>query len=318
MHARTSSFEIGTGVAENHGLNRIRTVGFIVTSLLPLVFVWISLRSLAAITLRDDTYSHIPLIPLLSLFLIFADRRRIISRTDSGWKIGSVFLLAGVACFALGELKVWHGSLGNELSIAMLGVVLAWTGAFALFFGASALRAARFPFLFLVFMVPIPEPLLSRTILLLQQGSADVSAMIFNVCGIPVLRQGFDFALPGVVIRVAEECSGIRSTLALFMMAVLASHLFLRRFWKEVLLCLLVFPVAIFKNGLRIVTLSTLAVYVDPGFLHGRLHEYGGMVFFAAGLVPLACVLSLLQKTENAKSGNTLGWHVPGFGSGRR
>jgi len=53
------------------------------------------------------------------------------------------------------------------------------------------------------------------------------------------------------------------------------------------------------KNGLRIATLSTLAVYVNPAFLHGRLHEYGGVVFFSAGLIPLALVLRLLQRTES-------------------
>jgi exosortase len=180
----------------------------------------------------------------------------------------------------------------------MLGVVLAWAGAFAFFFGQNALRAARFHFLFLLFMLPVPEPLLSRTVLLLQKGSADVAAFLFNSLGIPAFRQGLVFTLPGIAIRVAEECSGIRSTLALLILSLLAGHMLLRDFWTKALPCLLVFPVAIFKNGLRIFTLSTLAVYVDAGFLHGRLHRFGGMVFFATGLIPLALALILLRKLE--------------------
>jgi len=267
--------------------------------------VWLSMRSLAAIMLRNDTYSHIPLIPVVSFFLIYSERAQIFSQVSSGWKVGSLFLLGGVVCFVFGQLNWLAMSLESALSIEALGIVLAWAGAFALFFGSKTLRAARFPFLFLLFMIPLPDPVLHRTIVLLQEGSSSVTAFLFNLIGVPVFRQGFDFTLPGVVIRVAEECSGIRSTLALVIMSVLAGHIFLRNIWNKIFLCLLVFPITVFKNGLRIVTLSTLAISVNPGFLHGRLHHFGGIVFFAAGLIPLALCLFWFQKIESAKPPST-------------
>jgi exosortase len=118
---------------------------------------------------------------------------------------------------------------------------------------------------------------------------------------VPYLRQGFDFTLPGVRIRVAEECSGIRSTLALLITTLLACHLFLRSSWKRLILCLVVVPIAMLKNGLRIFTLSTLAVYVNPGFLHGNLHKYGGIPFFAVALIPIAMLLIFLEKSDNPR-----------------
>jgi exosortase len=281
-----------------HQQNGARIIVFALLSIIPIVFVCLTMKSLAAITLRDDTYSHIPLIPAVSLFLLYLRRRTIFDRLSSAWKTGISSVLLGVACIAFGEANPLHWSTENRLSMAMLGVVLIWAGSFALCFGSQALRLARFPFFFLFFMIPLPEFVLHQTITFLQQESADASAFIFGIFGIPYLRQGVDFALPGVVIRVAEECSGIRSTLALLIMAILLSYWCLRTFWKKALLCLLIFPVAIFKNGLRIVTLSTLAVYVNPGFLHGRLHEYGGVAFFGAGLIPLLLVLRILQMTE--------------------
>lgn len=294
--SKVNAPEIGGARVGNNPANYFLIAGFCLVSVLPLAFVWITMRSLAAITLRDDTYSHIPLIPIVSSFLIYLERNRIFCCHSSDRKIGAALLLAGAACFALTQLDPRLVSSNDGFSLAMTAVVLAWAGSFALFFGAGALRAATFPFLFLGFMIPIPELLLNRTIFLLQSGSADASGWIFNIWEIPVFRQGFDFALPGVVIRVAEECSGIRSTLALVIVAVLAGHFFLRSFWKTVLLCVLVFPVSIFKNGLRIVTLSTLAAYVNPGFLHGNLHRYGGVVFFVVGLAPLVLSLALLRK----------------------
>jgi len=280
----------------------VRLAGFALVSLLPLAVVWISMRELATTTLENDTYSHIPLIPAISLFLLYSERQRVFSRLSSGWRSGFGLLLAALACFALTKFVPALGSGENVLSMTMLATILAWAGAFALFFGPHALREARFPLLFLVFMIPIPPIVLERAIFYLQLQSANAASLFFKIFGVPVFREGFIFNLPGISIRVAEECSGIRSTLALLIMAVLAGHLFLRTPWKKVALCLLVFPFAILKNGLRITTLSVLAAYVNPDFLHGNLHKYGGMVFFAAGLVPLALILMAFQKTDFEKA----------------
>lgn len=64
------------------------------------------------------------------------------------------------------------------------------------------------------------------------------------------------------------------------------------------MLWILVLPVAMVKNGLRIATLSTLAVYVNKNFLYGRLHRSGGFVFFFIGLVVLSGALRLLQRGD--------------------
>jgi exosortase len=256
------------------------------------------MHSVFALALQNDTYTHIPLIPLVSIVLIYSERRRIFSNISHGWAAGIALTILGAVLIGIARINVWQLSLANQLSLVLFGFVLLWIGAFLLLFGARAFREARFPLLFLLFTIPIPEPILSWSILQLQEGSAKATAVIFTLLGIPYLQNDLIFSLPGVAIRVAEECSGIRSTLALLIMAVLASHLFLKTTWKQVLLCVLVVPMSIAKNGLRIAALSALSIYVDGGFLHGRLHEYGGMVFFAAALLPLALLCGYLQKTE--------------------
>lgn len=288
----------GPIAAASAAAKRDRIVIFALASIVPVIFVCLTMKSLAAVTLRNDSYSHLPLIPVISVFLIFSRRRQVLSHLSTAWRIGGAFVTTGLACLALGNLNPWHWGTENEVSMVMLGVVLTWVGSFALCFGSRASRVARFPLLFLLFMIPLPELVLHRTTVFLQQESANATAFMFSIFGTPYLQQGVDFSLPGVVIHVAEECSGIRSTLALLILATLVSYWSLRTFWKKALFCLLVFPVAIFKNGLRIAILSILAVYVNPAFLHGSLHQYGGVVFFMAGLVPLGLVLRWFQRTE--------------------
>jgi exosortase len=129
-------------------------------------------------------------------------------------------------------------------------------------------------------------------------GSTEATYGFFKLTGVPVLREGFTFNLPGMSIEVAKQCSGIWSSIALFITSIVAGQLFLRTGWKRVILVLSIFPITIFKNGLRIVTLSLLGTYVDPGILGSELHKSGGIPFFFVALMLLAPILFWLRKTE--------------------
>jgi exosortase len=271
--------------------------GYLLTCILPAVFLWDLTNGLLALILRDETYSHIPFVPVVSAFFIFREYPTIFAQPARGWKISGAIVLAGTASLVLARLNPWHWSQSGQISLLVLGFVLVWAGAFGIFFGEKAMRNASFPLLFLLFAIPIPAPLLSEIIVLLQRGSADAVSVAFRIIGVPAVRHGFDFALPGVTIEVAEECSGIRSTLALVMTAVLAGHLWLRSFPRTLLLCIATVPISIAKNALRIAVLSWLAIYVDPRYLLGNIHhQYGGILFFGFGLLAMGIALVLLQR----------------------
>lgn len=272
-------------------------VGYLLTCILPAVFLWDLTNGLFALILRNETYSHIPFVPVVSAFFIFWEHPTIFARSARGWKISGAIALAGIAGLVLARLNPWHWSQSGQISLLVFGFVLVWAGAFGIFFGGNAMREASFPLLFLLFAIPIPAPLLSEIVGLLQRGSADAVSVAFRIMGVPAVRRGFDFALPGVTIQVAEECSGIRSTLALVMTAVLAGHLWLRSFPRTFLLCIATVPISIAKNALRIAVLSWLAIYVDPQFLLGSIHhQYGGILFFGFGLLAMGITLVLLQR----------------------
>jgi len=268
---------------------------------LPVLVKWLPLTRLLVLMLHDSTYSHIPLIPVVSGVLIWLDRERIFARVSPSWTVAGVSLVLSVVSFWLSSANVWEFSVANRPTFLMGGLVLAWASAFAACFGADAVRKASFELLFLLFAIPIPEPLLSHLIGALQTGSADAADAAYRIFGVPVLRDGYVFALPGVSIRVAEECSGIRSTLALLITTVLAGHLWIRSRAGVLLLAILVVPVAIVKNGLRIVTLSCLAAYVDPSWLYGRLHRYGGIPFFLLDLLMMGLAFRLVLWWQRPK-----------------
>lgn len=277
-------------------------LGFLFLCALPFALASSPSKALLDLVRTDDGFSQLMIVPLVSAFLIYERRSAIFSSIGFGWTSGSSLLIIGAAAVAGASFNLLHLAGRNLGVLLVIGIVTIWMGAFVLLFGASSFRAALFPLSFLLFSVPIPEPLRSHIVSVLQQGSAAAAEAFFRLAGVPCFRQGLTFSLPGIAIRVAEECSGIRSSLALLITTVLASHLFLRTTWRRLLLCAAVVPLTVFKNGLRIATLSTLAIYVDPSFLTGDLHRHGGIVFFIIGLVPMALLLIFMQRSENRGS----------------
>jgi len=79
--------------------------------------------------------------------------------------------------------------------------------------------------------------------------------------------------------------SGIRSCLASALVGLMAGRVCLRYGWTRLALVVATIPIAIMKNALRISVLASLGAYVNPAFLHGRLHYYGGLVFTPLGVV---------------------------------
>jgi exosortase len=145
-------------------------------------------------------------------------------------------------------------------------------------------------------MTPTPTAVLSNVVYVLQKGSAEATEILFKLAGIPVHRQDFLFSLPGADIEIAEQCSGICSSLSLFLSDVLASHLFLQSAWKRACLILLTISIAIFKNTVRIVTISWFGIYVNSEIFYGALHTRGGLLFSVLALAMLGLFLLVLRE----------------------
>jgi len=250
---------------------------------------------------RDDS-SYLVVIPIISAWLLFMESHKIFRDLSYNLGFGGIFLFLA-CCTALATRLAGGNSLpGPQLPGYILSLVLVWVAGFALLFGKTASRAAYFPLLFLFLMVPLPDFLLDEVIHLLQAGSAWITGGIFDLLGVPALRDGLVFHLVGFNIEIARECSGIRSSMALLILALLVAHFQLHRFWNKALFVAAGLFMMILKNGIRIATLTLLAEYVDPGFLTGRLHHEGGIVFFVLTLLLLLPILSLLQRWESGRS----------------
>ena len=264
-----------------------------------LILFNLPLRQLFSLSTHNQLYSHMPLIPLVSLYFFFVERKRIFSETECCFQVGIPLVVLGLVFYLFGAGHQQDYPVNNYLAVMMFGFFLWILGAFVVSYGVGAFKEALFPLAFLIFLVPIPSFILDPYIRFLQRWSAEASYGVFKMIDVPLHREGFVFSLPGLTIEVAEQCSGIRSSLALFITSIVSGKLFLTTGWRRVILALCVFPIAVFKNGLRIVTISLLAAYVDPIFIERHwIHSSGGIPFFIVALLLLVPVVWGLRRWE--------------------
>lgn len=252
-------------------------------------------KQLFRLALANDQYSHILVVPFVTVAFIASDRRTVFNEMNS-YTIGIV-----PAALALFLMLRFSKSIAGEYYLfftTFCSVVFIIT-TFLLCFGRIAFARALFPLCFLLLMVPVPDLWIKPIIRLLQEGSAALTAILFRIIHLPALRQGLSFSLPGFDIQIAEQCSGIRSSIALCICSSVLGRLLLRTIWRRIALVLLTVPLVILKNALRIVTIASLGVYVNQGFLHGSLHHYSGLPF---SLVELAMILPLLMRWRRVES----------------
>ena len=277
----------------------IRNILFVSFSAAMLAVVFAPLKELITRSFHNQVYSHIILIPLVSGYFLYSKRRAIFSNMDYSFTTGGMLIIIGITLYLIGMSQRGKINQNDYLSLMTSAVLVCWTGGFTFFYGMQSFRNARFPLLFLIFMVPIPTLILDKIVFLLQKGSAEAAYGFFMLTGIPFVREGTTFHLPKLSIEVAEQCSGIRSSIALFITSILAGHLFLRTGWRKSILTLSIFPITMIKNGLRITVLALLGAYVDISFLtNSLLHKNGGILFFLLALSFLGSILWFLRKSE--------------------
>jgi exosortase C (VPDSG-CTERM-specific) len=176
-------------------------------------------------------------------------------------------------------------------------VLLLAASGFALV-GPRGVRAVAFPLGLLLFAFPMPTALIKGIEVFLQHGSAEVAHLLFNLSGTPNFRADLLFELPRISLMVAPQCSGIHSSLALFITSLVAGKLFLRASWRRIVLSVIVVPLALLRNGFRILTIGLLCVHIGPHMIDSAIHHQGGPIFFALSLVPFGALLWWLRRAE--------------------
>lgn len=248
----------------------------------------------------DELFSYIVLIPVISVYLGWLDRKKIsVAGRPAGLAAGCFVVLGTLF---LGWYLKQPPAQGNDaLCVVALSYVCFVTGSGCVFLGGAAMRVLAFSFFLLIFLLPFPQTVLESIETFLQHGSAEVADWMFTLSGMSYVRSGLEFKLPGIALRVAPECSGIHSTVVLFITSLVAGKMLLSKPGNRAILALFVVPLALARNAFRIFVLGELCVHVGPHMIDSPIHHRGGPLFFGLSLLPFFGLLFYLRKSENKK-----------------
>jgi exosortase C (VPDSG-CTERM-specific) len=268
------------------------------------------LIELIAYAWRTSGSSHILLMPFICWYFVRLRSVELLPKIRPGSRFA--LIPATLACLVLvvSKLPAINNLLPaktDALTLSIFSFVLFLLAGAFWFFGHEAMRAGAFPGALLLFIIPIPSPLLTLLKIFLQHTSAGAAQAFFDAFSTPNLRDGLVFYLPGIPLQVAEECSGINSTIVLFIVSLIAGNLFLRTTWKRVVFTLIIIPLGILRNGFRIFTIGQLCIHIDPSMIDSPIHHRGGPIFFALSLIPLFLLLYLLRRSDIPKASTTPG-----------
>jgi exosortase len=260
--------------------NGTLALGSVTIGLLVAVVYYQVLGKLVTDWWQIPDFSHGFLVPIFAAYLLW-EKRSILLAT----KIAPSW--SGIAVMALGLAVLLLGVYGSELFLSRVSLVILLAGLTLCFGGRLLLKELRFALLVLLLAIPIPAILFNQITFPLQLLASRLASDLLPLFAVPVLREGNVIVLPLMKLEVAEACSGIRSLMSLFTLAVFYGYFMEKSVWRRVALILASIPIAIAANALRILGTGLCVQYWDPDKAMGFFHEFSGWVIF---LVSLGCL----------------------------
>jgi exosortase len=154
--------------------------------------------------------------------------------------------------------------------------------------GGRVMRLLWFPLLYLGFIFPPPESVVAAVTNPLKMELSRASIALLDVFGYPIGGQGVRIYIGQYELLVAAACSGLNSLISLTAISLFYIYLRHQADWRYAgLLVLLIVPVALFSNLLRVLILILLTYYFGEATAQGFLHDFAGIFMFAIALAAM-------------------------------
>ena len=233
---------------------------------------------------QNPDWSHGFLIPVFCLYMIHLRKRPILEAPKTGSWVGLAVAAGSIALY----VECVRIKIGYPQALSIVTLI---AGLVLFLFGWRILKLTAFPIAFLLLAIPPPERLYRAFTQPLQQGAARVAAIVLNTITSGEIEQdGINLAyyMPGGrtgMFTVAGACSGMRSLMAFVALGLAMAYFSPRPTWHRIAMAVLVVPVALFCNVVRVVVTGAFQMYQKGDLASGTPHMVLGLGMFALGFV---------------------------------
>lgn len=228
-------------------------------------------------------HAYMPLVPFFSAWLVWEARERLRGPLAWWWP-GLAVTAAGVAALAA-------GGAADSLTLRAASLPVTLAGLALVGLGPARFGIVAFPVGFLAFLTPLPDPVIARLSLPLQELATDVAERSLAVLGIPFARDGLFIHLEPVTLHISEACNGLRFLLAMIVLSVAFAGAVLGRPGPGLLLVVGGIVLAVAANQVRVTGTALLAHAWGPAAATGLPHVAWGKAVYLAALLPFAALV---------------------------
>ena len=248
---------------------------------------------------RTEQNAHGPIVLAIGLCFLYLKAKKITSaqlqasQPSPLW--GGALLLLGVALYALGRSQSIYAVEIGSLIPALAAIVL-------IFFGSQVLRRLWFGFFFLFFMIPLPGSVVDVLTQPLKIVVSYGAEHFLYALGYPIARTGVILNMGQYQLLVADACAGLNSLFTLEALGLLYVNITRQESAaRNTLLALLIVPISIASNIIRVVVLALVTYHFGDAAGQGFVHSFSGMVLFITALLLIIAVDSALRTGLRAK-----------------
>ncbi|NLO07071.1 MAG: exosortase/archaeosortase family protein [candidate division WS1 bacterium] len=211
--------------------------------------------------------------------------------------------LVGFAIFGAGLLMYWASARTGTRLLAGAALPVLIAGVVAAVYGTRAFGLTAAPFALLIFAIPIPEHAIGMLAMPLQRISALITGAMTPLVGLEVIQQGVNLDLNGFTFVVAEECSGMRSLIALLLTGfVLVELSGLSRNLKITAVAIIP-ALVLFANVTRLVFVLLIGQYFGPDFALGVVvHGFSDLIVYGAAVLSLILIIGWLHDLQDRRA----------------
>lgn len=243
------------------------------------------LRDILPMWLTDEQAGHCLFILPIAIGLLWLRRAELAAAPRDPKPIGLPIMMIGLMSETFAYLMRVHFLEVWSFVPILVGFVL-------LFYGPNVLQIAKFSILLVFLLMPLPTVIFKPLSLWIRAASTVGATWIVDILGYPVLRTGNIIQIPGMTVEVATVCSGFNKLAVLVTIALLYGYLYPIGNWRRLMLLILVVPIALAANVIRIDMILLASYYSGQEGFH-IAHTVAELVVIVASFVLFVLVGNL-------------------------
>jgi exosortase A len=230
-------------------------------------------------------YGHGYLVLLISVYLVFYNRHRLVALTPCPEYRAILAVLASSMLWlvaALVDIEVLQA-----VGLLLLVLCIMWV-----LLGTRVIQVLAFPVLFIGFAIPVWFPLSP----ILQELTADIVFWLIRLIEIPGLRIDNMIVLPAGRLSIEEACSGLRYFLAALTLGTLFAYLNYVTFRARLIVVMISAGAGVLANILRVFIVVYLGYTTDMQHSLITDHLMFGWYLFGGIVVVLLVIDTYLHR----------------------